>query len=335
MQSKALSNIWRALALGALALVTLTHCGEGGTPSSSIVISGGPTPTPLLLTPPPSVMYLGAYVNPSQEPDPPPTLIAGLETQIGRRFALSLHYYGFYQAFPGPDEIADAAAGRIPVESWNCTPSNAAIVAGDADHWIRSVADAVKAFGYPVFIRYMYEMELPSTSRWRPECWDPKTDLPNGQFSPQEFIGAWDHIRAIFAQEGVGNVIWLWNPAGNKDLGEYYPGANEVDWTGMDRYDTGNVSVQDTYLAAYQLLRPIGKPIMIGETGAQLAEQPAFFQEMPSTLQQDFPLIRGIDFFDSSRKDNYYVGYSWVIEPSTLADFAAMAATPYFQGYQP
>jgi hypothetical protein len=327
-----LPNIWRLFVLGT-AVVALAHCGEGGTPATDLPQPGATSTSPSLV-PPTGSIYLGAYVNPSQTPDPPMSLVEGVEQQIGRRFALSLHYYGFYQNFPGPDEINDAAYGRIPVESWDCTPSNAAIAAGNADQAIRTRAVALKAYGHPVFLRYMYEMELASTTRWRPECYDPATDLPNGVFSPQNFIAAWDHIRKIFAEEGVTNVVWLWNPAGNRNLGQYYPGDAEVDWTGMDRYDTGNVSDEDTFADAYQLLAGIGKPIMIGETGAQTSYQNIFYSTLPSTLQADFPLVKGVDFFDSSRKDNYFAGYSWVIAPSSLSAFTTMANSQYFSAYQ-
>lgn len=318
--------------------MTLAQCGEGGTQRSSGSIPAGsaaPGATSPSLTPPPGSIYLGAYVNPSQVPNPPPSLIAGVEQQIGRRFATSLHYYGFYQAFPGPGEAADVANGRIPVISWDCTPSNAAIAAGDADNWIRSRADAVKAFGTPVFLRYMYEMELPSTPRWRPECYDANTDLAGGVFSPQNFIAAWDRIRSIFAQEGVTNVVWLWNPAGEKNLGAYYPGATEVDWVGMDRYDTGDVDVNDTFSASYKLLKGINKPIMVGETGAQESEQDAFFGELPQTLRTSFPLIAGINYFDSARKDNYFGVYVWALADSSIPAFTTMANDPYMSGFQP
>jgi hypothetical protein len=336
LTAKLLRGSWRALALVMLA-AALTNCGEGGgAPPPLSISNNAPLPTPPTnYVPPPGSIYLGAYVNPSQQPDPPPTLIAGLEQQIGRRFALGLHYYGFYQNFPGPDDYDDVANGRIPVDSWNCTPSNATIAAGNADQAIKARADAIKAFGHVIFLRYMYEMELASTTRWRPFCYDPNTDLPNGVFSPQYFIAAWKRIRAIFAQEGATNVIWLWNPAGEKNLGEYYPGASEVDWVGLDRYDTGDLTPTDTFSAAYSLLQGLGKPIMIGETGAQLASQNEFFTDLPSTLSTQFPLVKAVNYFDSSRKDNYFAGYSWVLDPATMSAFTTMANSPYMTAYEP
>jgi hypothetical protein len=108
-----------------------------------------------------------------------------------------------------------------------------------------------------------------------------------------------------------------------------------VDWVGFDRYDTGDLTPFDTYSAAYALLKTIGKPIMIGETGAQSVAQSQFFSKLPSTLSTDFKLVKAINYFDSSRKDNYFAGYSWVLDPSNMSAFATMANDPYMSGFEP
>jgi hypothetical protein len=325
----------RLLAAGCFALAILVGCGEGGQTSSTIpATGGGSTPPPLLMTPPAGKIYLGVYVNPSQIPSPPPTLLSGFEQSIGRNLALSTHYYGFYDTFPGPYEADDIAHGRIPIDSWDCQPPNAAIAAGKDDAAIIKRADAIKAFGYPIFLRYMWEMNLPATINFRWICYDPATDLPEGEFSPQEYIAAWDHIRAIFAQQGVSNVIWVWNPSGSRNPISYYPGASEVDWTGFDKYDDANLDFFDTYAQAYSFLAPLGKPILVGETGATEQIQPTFFADAPSVLENDFPLIKGFVYFDSMNV-NFAGSYSWVIGNGTLSNFAAMANNPYLSATEP
>jgi hypothetical protein len=292
-----------------------------------------PTPT-LSLVPPSGSIYLGVFVNPSQEPSPPPSLLSSFETSIGRTVAVSMHYYGFYDSFPGAYESDDEAHGRIPLDSWDCQPSNAAIASGADDAAIRVRADALKAFGRPIFMRYMWEMNLPATSTFRNLCYDPSTDQPNGVFSPQHFIAAWDRIRAIFAEEDVTNVVWVWNPSGANDPLSYYPGALETDWVGSDSYDAGNVSLAAMYQHAYAWLTPLGKPLMIGETGALQQEQAAFFGSAASTLQTQFPLVKAFVYFDSENV-NEAGNYNWVIGSSTLSDFAAMAVEPYFSAAPP
>jgi hypothetical protein len=323
------------LATATVAALALSACGEGSALSRTGGVPGtspSSTPAPLLLLPPSGSIYLGAYVNPTNITPAPVTEIATLEASIGRTFALDTHYYGFYDSFPGAYEAYDAANGRIPVDSWDCGPSNAAIASGAQDSTIRARAEAIKAYGKPIFLRYMWEMNLPSNKFFRTACYDPATDLPNGQFSPQEYIAAWDHIRAIFAQEGVGNVIWLWNPDGSNNPASYYPGASEVDWVGFDLYDTVNVGFAQTYQQAYTWLSVYGKPIMVGETGATATEQPAFFAAAASTLQQQFPDIKGYIYFDSL---NPAFVNSWVISPSAIPDFAAMAKSAYLSAVAP
>ncbi len=315
--------------------LTLASCGEGST-SRSAPLTGLPSalPSPAsLLVPTSGSIYLGVFVNPSQEPSPPPTLLSNFEQAAGRRMALSTHYYGFFAPFPGPNEISDEANGRIPVESCDCQLPNAEVAAGKVDSTIRARADALKAFGYPVFVRYMWEMNLPSSPAFRQICYDPATDLPNGQFSPEEFIAAWDRIRAIFAQEGATNVVWVWNPSGGTNPLAYYPGPSETDWVGFDRYDIGNLSMVSTFKQPYAWLSVLNKPIMVGETGATLQEQPQYFANASATLQSDFPDIKAFVYFDSANP-NYAGPFNWAITSTTFSAFVAMANQPYFSATQ-
>lgn len=98
----------------------------------------------------------------------------------------------------------------------------------------------------------------------------------------KNFRGAWNRIRTIFAQTGVTNVIWLWNPSGVDN--SFYPGPNEVDWTGTDAYDYSSRGFYATLNYAYDGLAPLGKPILIGETGTHSGEQGAFFNTAVSEL---------------------------------------------------
>jgi hypothetical protein len=323
--------------LSVFAIATLSSCGEGQSgvgPRGSIVVNG-PTPAPLLLEPPSGSIYLGMYVNPLLVNHPPTSLIAGFEQQVGRKMAVSMHYYGFYDKFPAAYEADDEANGRIPLDSWDCQLSNADVAAGKVDGTLALRAQAIKAFGKPIFLRYMWEMNIPATTTYRSICYDPATDLPNGTFSPQNYIAAWDRIRAIFAQQGVTNVVWLWNPDGDRNPSAYYPGNSEVDWTGFDFYDLSNVPPLETYLQAYRYLAPYAKPIMVGETGAQPPLQTSFFSQLAPTLQASFPLIKGYMYFDSANKIQSIQQVTWVIGPDEVSEFAAFANSSYMSAYQP
>jgi len=328
-------NLERALLAAAFVALSVlpVACGEGSAPPASSPLPVETLAPTNLLVPPSGSIYLGVFVNPNQEQPPPLTLLSDFEVSIGRRLSLATHYYGFYDSFPGQYEINDVANGRIPIESWDCGTANAAIAQGNQDNVIRERADAIKAFGSPMFLRFMWEMNLPSSPKFRSICYDPKTDLPNGVFSPENFIAAWDRIRTIFAREGVTNVVWLWNPSGASNPLAYYPGASETDWVGFDRYDDGNVPMYQTFKQSYGWLQPLGKPILVGETGATVQEQPDFFANAVATLSGNFPQIKGLNYFDSINV--YATIYSWVIPSATLSDFAAMANESYFSATEP
>jgi len=331
-------------ALAAVAVLAgifaVAGCGEGGNnsqPSSVPSVPGGnPTPNPNLLVPPVGSVYLGIYVNPTQTASPPPSLLSGFEQALGRTMAIAPHYYSFYDDFPGAYEQDDLAHGRISVDSWNCQPPNAAVAAGKDDAAIRARADAIKAWGHKIFLRYMWEMNLPASPAFREICYDPATDLPNGVFSPQEFVAAWDRIRAIFNQEGVTNVIWLWNPSGTVNPLPYYPGDAETDWVGFDKYDIVSSSVSQLYAQPYTWLKPLNKPILLSETGANSGFQQTFFQEMGPTLSTQFPQIKAMMYFDSQKG----TVNSWVVAtpPPMTPQFSAfqiMATSPYFSATPP
>ncbi len=316
-----------ALALG-LALAACSGGGGGGG-------AAAPTPTPTappanLIVPPAGSIYLGAYVNTSGAKVALISDLTAFESQVGRKMVLTEHYYGFYASFPTAAETEDLSEGRVPIESWGCAPSNASIAAGLADAAILARAQALRAFGKPIFVRYEWEMNLPTGANDRGDCYDPATDEPNGMFSPTEFIAAWQHIHAIFATAGASNVIFLWNPSGITNGTPYYPGSDYVDWVGLDKYDLQSVSFKQTYQVPYAQLAVLGKPMLIGETGAYAPIQPSFFAAAAATLQSDFPLVKGWVYFDANG-----LAHDWEISGSGISAFATMGAQPYFAAQPP
>jgi hypothetical protein len=309
------------------ALAACSGGGGGGTPA--------PTPTPTappanLIVPPAGTIYLGAYVNTSGAPVALISDLTSFEAQVGRKMVLTEHYYGFYSSFPTAAETEDLSEGRVPIESWGCQPSNAQIAAGSADAAILARAQALRAFGKPIFLRYEWEMNVPTTATYRSACYDPATDEPNGVLSPVEFIAAWQHIHTIFATAGANNVIFLWNPAGATNGTPYYPGDAVVDWVGFDRYDTLGNTFEQTYVLPYAQLSLLGKPMMIAETGAFAPYQSTFFAAAAATLQSSFPQVRAWVYFDANGTNK-----DWEITGSGLQAFATMGAQPYFAAQPP
>jgi hypothetical protein len=291
------------------------------------VLASGP------LVPPPGSIYLGGYVN-AAGTGPTPYQTTQFERKIGRTLAFDLHFYGWKQYFPTTDERQDVARGRIPIIAWNCSNHGDYEVAqGEDDALIAQRAAAVKRFGSPVIIRWFWEMNLNDLNNPpRTQCWDPKTDLPDGYFSPVHYIGAWRHIHAIFASLGVTNVVWEWCVANaHGGPSQYYPGDDVVDWVGMDDYDTNDIPLANMlYIPANEISQFQEKPVMLTETGAHVAYQAPFFTGTAAFLQAAYPWIRGIGYFDSKG-----TAQDWVLSGSGLTTFDAFASDPYLSAMSP
>jgi len=283
------------------------------------------------LVPPPGSTYLGGYVNPAGGGSTPEQT-AALEAQIGRPLAYNMHFYGWTNPFPGVPEADDVAHGRIPLIAWNCGDSDARVAAGDDDAKIIRRAKAIKAFGAPIIVRWFWEMNLDDTNNApRTQCYDPATDLPAGYFAPGPYLAAWAHIRAVFARQGVTNVVWLWCVANaHGGPGQYYPGDAAVDWVGMDDYDTNDVSLHDTFfILAEELSQFQEKPFMITETGAHAANQVAFATGADSELQSAFPWVRGVGYLDSTGDFQ-----TWTLSTAGLSAFKTFAQSPYMSAME-
>jgi len=293
-----------------------------------------PTPAPIPeptgpLVPPRGTDYIGAYVDPD-DATPGPALTAQFESEIGRTLAYNIHYVHWDGAFPNSVEDDDVAHDRIPLISWHCGDTNAHIERGDDDKLIRAHADAIRAFGHPLFLRYEWEMNLSALTDVRKPCYDPKTDLRTGFFSPPRYIAAWKRIRSIFAAEGANNVIWLWNPgAGGPDPAQYYPGDDEVDWVGLDSYDRHDYTFEDTFFPFLDDLSQFRKPMMIVETGAVAHFQKTFFRPSLDTLRERYPLVRGFSYLDA------HSGTNWSLTRKGIEGFKKLAHTHFMSARQP
>ncbi len=311
------------IAVAALFALVLAGCGEGqpGTPAPVV------TPTPVgAQTPGTGSIYFGAYVDPGNGS------IKTLETLIERPVALNMHYYSWNTLFPHFNETGDLENGRYSVDSWDCGMSDAQIASGAADGLITTRATAIKAFGHAVFMRWFWDMNLPSSTIFayskqpRTACYDPATDNSDGTFSAKEFVAAWTHVRQIFAQVGATNVIWVWDvSAAGSNPSAYYPGDSEVDWVGVDAFDTQGVDFPTFFSPIYGTLTHFNKPILIGETGTLSFGQATFLGSVASALQSNFPAVKGFMYYDGVSN-----GSNWSLNPGPGSTaFVRLAQDPY------
>ena len=100
-----------------------------------------------------------------------------------------------------------------------------------------------------------------------------RPNLRSQVHSGAEYVAAWDHIRAIFAQVGVDNAAWVWCPTAtgfaDGQAAAFYPGNSEVDWICADAYPAygSTASFASTVTAFLGWASHYAKPVMIGEFG--------------------------------------------------------------------
>ncbi len=248
------------------------------------------------------------------------------------------------EPFPTTPMTNIRSYGAIPFLDWSsdaigsggtssAMPSNlSAVINGYWDSYIRSFAEAARAWGHPFFLRFDWEMN---------GNWFPWSEGVNGN-TPGQYVAAWRHVHDIFASVGATNVSWVWCP--NVDfanaftsLQELYPGSAYVDWTCLDGYNWGSNPAQangaslaqsgidnwqsfdqifqSTYSEITTTVAP-GKPMMIGEVGSteQGGSKAAWISNMLSEIPARYPDIKGIMYFD-----RYDSGMDWPLETSATS----------------
>ncbi len=318
-------NGLRAAAAGfafAIATTIVTACGEAPTNARVPIVAATATPVGLE-TPTAGSIYVGAYVPPSIGG------VTSLERAIGRTLALDAHYQSWVALFPTLPEDADIANGRISVESWDCGIPDAQVVSGQADMLIATRAQAIKDFGRPVFLRFMWDANLPASTLGRTACLDPAPDGTSGNFSAKEYVAAYQHVHQIFAEQGVTNVVWVWSySSSGSDPTPYYPGAAYVDWIGVDAYNGGGLTFASLIGPAYPFAAQFGKPIMISETGAVPNAQGAYLSSVMPALQQQFPKIDALMYYDGTTQ-----GTNWALGFAGISAFGTLASNPYLAAF--
>ena len=260
--------------------------------------------------------------------------VAQTADKLGRTPPVHLTYYAWDDDWAGSSITrADLDAGRIPLVNWEpYDPSLADIIAGDYDELIHARAAGAKALGERFFLDWGAEMN---------GDWSPWSGAENGM-GPDVYLAAYRHIHDLFVADGATNVIWLWCPnvtdeprsAWNETLG-YYPGDEYVDWACVDGYNWGGSgggggwqTFHDVFADVYATLATTGKPIMIGEmASAEVGgDKAAWIDAMIPTLRDDFPMIRGLVWFDIDKETDWRISSSSAAE----AAFVRLANDPYF-----
>jgi hypothetical protein len=271
----------------------------------------------------------GAFVDQGSSPTHYDAVLA-LEAKLGFKLTIDHHYRPWTNVF-WKEEQQDIAAGRIPLISWTAKGTTAAAIAsGSQDANIARVADAVKALGHPVLLRFAYEMDQPPGS-------------PRYLGPPADFIAAWRHVYTIFHARGATNARFVWCAiAANFTNGKaqsYYPGDAYVDWIGADGYNwyPGRAGSPWTafgmiFSSFYTWAAPRGKPLIVAETGAM--EDPALAGRKGAWISGEaawvkaHPAVKAVSILDAVSPAGY--NFSVGTSSTSLAAFKAMGLDSFF-----
>lgn len=273
----------------------------------------------------------GAYVQPTggwtQEKFK--AEINKLETDIGRKLDVDNHYYKWGDKFPSWKEPWDYQNGRIPLVSWGSTYTSS-INSGSQDALIRARADAVKALGKPIIIRWFWEMDAMAG------------EVQERAGTPSQFISAWRRIVNIFRNRGATNVQWAWCGSawlfGNGRAQTFYPGDTYVDWLCADGYNWPGSwrEFADVFADFYKWAAPKPQPAMIGETGSvegSFGQKGQWIANAKNTLKTSMPDVKAFLYFDALSSSWSGGEFDWRVDTTATAynAYKAMAADPHFK----
>jgi hypothetical protein len=207
--------------------------------------------------------------------------------------------------------------------SWGAGPQAtlAATATGANDSQVRLQAQALRALGDPVLLRFTWEM-----------------DLPQRGYSPTTFKDAWRRVRSIFREEGADNVAFVFCPTWlayvTGQVSSYWPGDSYVDWVGADGYarpTNTHAPLTELFSAFYDFGIRHGHPMIICEAGVNDTDgqvQANWLRQARVDLKLAFPLVRAFVYFDS-RGDGET---DWVLtgNPQTEAAWRQLAHDPHF-----
>ena len=179
-------------------------------------------------------------------------IIPKLEKDLEYEFPVILAYIHFNHEFPMEFMQKNWENGKIVELTYQMTDSNNEdlfgytpnmdIYRGLKDEEIRQLAKDAKAFGHPFLFRINNEMN---------SDWTSYSGVINMK-DPDIYVSNWQRFYRIFEEEGVNNVIWVFNPNDRNyppcdwnNYLAYYPGNEYVHMIGVTGYNTGTYYLEE------------------------------------------------------------------------------------------
>ena len=247
--------------------------------------------------------------------------------QLGRNERIVHVFYGWTDPLPHSiPYLPDTAFAMI---SWRGSAYHD-ILDGSSDALIERAARNVRRLRRPVLLSWGWEMN---------DSWHDWSGPRNGD-DPAGFIRCWRRLRSIFADQGAGNVAWVWSvnwkdspDASPNRYQHYYPGDEHVDWVGVSGYNLDRElpgtlfdGVYDTYATK--------KPIIITEVGAvdRGGTTKADWITQFRRWVKQHPAVGAVTWFDTDTHHGSDERWRVDTDPGALSAYRAMARDPRFGG---
>ncbi len=272
---------------------------------------GGVSPTPTDTTEPQPILF-GAFTRGDINLDI--KAVEALEQDLDHPLDIVQWFTDFDHPWEAGIVATASANGRIPMITWQPTDHPLdGILSGKDDAYLQRWARGAKAYGQPIYIRLMPEMN----GFWVPWSGD-----------AEKFKAAWRHIVDLFRAEGATNVKWIFAPncvdeadASERDRTEdywmekYYPGPDYVDVFGISGFNWGEVpkvhiwrSYEQIFRDSYDRLSKLGPHSfwMVETASAENGgDKAAWVRDMFTS--KAFPRVTAIVWFNEQKEADWRV----------------------------
>jgi endoglucanase len=245
--------------------------------------------------------------------------IQSMQTLQQRKLDIVHTFINWSTNFSGIKDTVDAAYanGSILMVTWEPWDYDTVkIKNGQADSYIKKMADDIKAFGKEIWLRPMHE----GNGNWYP--WGIGDSKVN---TNETYIAAYRHIVDIFRAEGASNVKWVFNiNCSNVGQGasftNHYPGDAYVDYNSLDGYNWGTTqswgskwqTFDEIFSASYNALKQYNKPIMLTEwASTEIGGNKAqWITDSFNTIKNKYDKISAVIWFNENKETNWLINSS-------------------------
>jgi hypothetical protein len=191
----------------------------------------------------------------------------------------------------------------VPLIAWKPWQKNSAghsekdttvaqhILSGKYDSVILTFAGQIANLNKPIFLSLISKSDLN------------KYPLFNyADYTPHNFIAAWQYVYRLFKKAGADKVIWIWNTPDGSTGEDFFPGKNYVDWLGVNISNRHNGKLKNNMYSLDTIYRPYhsqqlfnsGLPVMLTENDGSLPNSSQWWDATRKTLDTAFTEIRAL-----------------------------------------